>query len=67
MASSYTLSRQGAKRGAGGCNGTQRGCNCTHGIAPIALPGYGPVGLGGPMPGLEDPKGPRSFTEGLPK
>ena len=25
------------------------------------------LGLAGPMSGLEDPKGPRSFTEGLSK
>ena len=30
MASSYTLSTQGAKRSARGCNMTRRGCNCTH-------------------------------------
>ena len=30
MASSCTLSTQGAKRSARGCNGTRRGYNCTH-------------------------------------
>ena len=30
MASSYTLSAEGAKRSARGCKGTRRGCSCTH-------------------------------------
>ena len=35
---SHTLSTEGAKRSARGCNGTHRGCDCTQ----CAQPGYRP-------------------------